>query len=90
MSQRDLSDYDKEESDTGLYGEPRGFSTPRLSEEEKEEIDRSIILKAAKMLGVDPDGLTKEEARRIIQGNVMRNEDIRIRKAIEDTHNRGV
>ena len=65
MSQRDLSDYDKEESDTGLYGEPRGYSTPRLSDEEREALERRIILKAAKMLGVDPDELTKEEAQNV-------------------------
>ena len=74
MSQRDLSDYDKEESDTGLYGEPRGYSTPRLSDEEREALERRIILKAAKMLGVDPDELTKEEASGIIQADALEQE----------------
>ena len=87
MAQRDLSDYDKEESDTGLYGEPRGYSTPRLSDEEREALERRIILKAAKMLGVDPDELTKEEASGIIQADAA-DQDIRIRKAGEDMRNR--
>ena len=92
MSQRDLSDYDKEESDEGLYGEPRGYGEPRLRDDpdfDEEASDRIIIMRAAKMLGVEPDELTVQEASRIIQGNTLRNTDIRIRKAGEDLRNRG-
>jgi hypothetical protein len=46
------------------------------------------IQMAAKLLGVEPDSLTEEEAKKILQDNVMRNDDVRIRKAIEDTHSR--
>ena len=50
---------------------------------------RHTIQMAAKLLGVEPDQLTEEEAKKILQDNVMRNEDIRIRKAVEDVRNPG-
>ena len=44
---------------------------------------------AAKLLGIEPDQLNEEEAKKVLQDNVMRNEDIRIRKAVEDVRNPG-
>jgi|TARA_B110001454_G_C12464082_1_gene327476 hypothetical protein len=49
-----------------------------------------IILRAAQLLGVDADTLNETEAREALRDNVMRTENGRIRKAIEDvtkTHN---
>ena len=45
------------------------------------------IMQAAKLLGIEPGTLNEEEATKILQDNVMRNEDIRIRKAVEDVRN---
>ena len=48
-----------------------------------------IIMRAAKLLGVEPDTLTEEEAGKALQDMIMRGEDIRIRKAVEDVRNPG-
>ena len=50
---------------------------------------KDTIMLAAKLLGLEPDQLTEEEAIKVLQDNVMRNEDIRIRKAVEDVRNPG-
>ena len=66
--------------------------SPRLRDDpdyDEEASDRIIIMNAAKMLGVEPDELTKEEATKIIRNNRLRNQDIRIRRAGEDLRNRG-
>ena len=66
--------------------------SPRLRDDpdyDEEASDRIIIMRAAKMLGVDPDELTVKEATNIIRNNRLRNQDIRIRRAGEDMRNRG-
>ena len=60
---------------------------PRHEYDSEARADATVMM-AAKLLGIEPDQLTEEEAKKILQDSVMRNDDIRIRKAIEDTHNR--
>ena len=71
-----------------ILGDPSRRSP--LSEEEEKAQTQRIIMRAAKLLGVEPDTLTEEEAGKALQDMIMRGEDIRIRKAIEDTHIREV
>lgn len=49
---------------------------------------QTTIRTAAKLLGVEPDELTEEQAKEVLQKMVMRNDDVRIRKAGEDMRNR--
>ena len=44
---------------------------PPLSEEEEKAQTQRIIMRAAKLLGVEPDTLTEEEAGKVLQDMVM-------------------
>ena len=43
------------------------------------------IIKAAKIIGVDPDTLEYEEARKVLQRYMIESANVRIRKAKRDT-----
>ena len=45
------------------------------------------IIKAAKIIGVDPDTLEYEEARKILQRYMIEGANVRIRKAKKDLGN---
>ena len=69
-----------------ITGDPSRRSP--LSEEEEKAQTQRIIMRAAKLLGVEPDTLTEEEAGTALQDMIMRGEDIRIRKALKHKRNR--